>query len=297
VNCSDIMGPLELLSLGDLLHSPEVHAVLDVYDEPLKALFVAYCTIDARSCPRWDAAVSTGHGYGMGFVQLWELMKDFELACCREGVQPQLSRSQIAFIFLSANRVGLAADDKMEVVGFDEFKEILTRVAAFFVPDILRRMKGDETMNLDEEARQEIDTQEMCTALQAVLTRMDASPGMMKITLHYGGTHTGKLRLVQDPTRRPHGWQEEVLKEESRRARTSTPALYTREGVRALHDEAYPHDGTQPHYVTASLKQTQGSPPWRCSDEEAIAMEAYAYSPEKFASSPGDEAKHADGDA
>lgn len=255
-----------LLEGGDLFHSEEIHALLDVYDEPLKALFVAYCTIDARSCPRWDAASATGHGYGLSFFQLWEMMKDFELACCREGVQPQITRNQVAYVFLCANRVGLMADDKQEVVNFQEFKEILGRIAVYFLP---------------EEQRQDITPMALATAIQAVFARMDASPGMMKITLHYGGTHTGKIRLVTDPTRRPHGWQEEVILQETQQARTTMPVGYTRQGVRALHDEAYPADGTAPRYVHDALHMKPGSPPWRGNPGDE--MEAYAYSPASFA--------------
>merc|ERR1719424_543532 len=71
-NCTERMEVL--LEGGDLFHSQEIRALLDVYEEPLKALFVAYCTIDARSCPRWhaaDAESSAGHGYGLSFFQLW----------------------------------------------------------------------------------------------------------------------------------------------------------------------------------------------------------------------------------
>lgn len=266
-NCTERMEVL--LEGGDLFHSQEIRALLDVYEEPLKALFVAYCTIDARSCPRWhaaDAESSAGHGYGLSFFQLWEMMKDFELACCREGVQPQITRNQVTYVFLCANRVGLTADDKQEVVNFQEFKEILGRIAVYFLP---------------EDQREDITPALLATAIQAVFARMDASPGMMKITLHYGGTHTGKIRLVPDPTRRPHGWQEDVIQHEALHVRTTTPAGYTRQGVRALHEDAYPSDGTAPRYVHDALRMKPGSPPWRGNPGDE--MEAYAYSPTSFA--------------
>jgi len=274
-NCTKRLDPL--IEGRALFHSLECRALLDVYEEPLKALFVAYCTIDARSCPRWDAATSSvmTNGYGLSFVQLWEMMKDFELACGREGMQPQITRNQVAYAFLCANRVGLAADEKVEVVSFEEFKEILCRSAIFFIP---------------EEDRQDVTPQTLVTAVKAVFARMDQSPGMMKITLHYGGTHTGKLRLVADPTRRPHGWQEEVLIQENTGARTAPPIGYTKEGVRALQDEAFPADGEAPQYVRDALEAMggqPGSPPWRggtraiefSEEEEMNQSVAYGHSP------------------
>jgi len=260
--------------MAELATSAEVQALLEMYGEPLKALFVAYSTIDARSCPRWESAAAAG-GYGLSFLRMWELMKDFELACVREGMQPQITRNQVSYIFMCANRVGLAADDKLEVVNFEEFKEVLCNLAVFFIP---------------EGQRANIDELTLARGLQTLFSRMDASPGMMKITLHYGGTHTGKLRLVPDSTRRPVGWQQQVLKEEAKSTRAAPPSGYKRQGVRALHDEALPQDGpgTAPLYVEKSIKMHPGSPPWRGMREED-EMAAYAHSPAAFSSSPSAE--------
>jgi len=269
-NCGDRIGTY--LAASELYNTEEVQGVLSTYGEPLKALFVAYATIDARSCPRWDTAnLDSSNGLGLSFFQLWELMKDFELACVREGLQPQITRNQASYVFLCANREGLMADDKLEVVNFQEFQEILCNLAVFFIPT---------------EQQQDITPLVLCQALQAIFSRMDAAPGMMKITLHYGGTHTGKLRLVPDPARRPQGWQGDVLKEEAEKSRLSPPRRYLEGGVRALHDEAYPEDGSAPTYVMSSLTMHNGSPPWRGAPEDELTVEAYAHSPTNFSQSP-----------
>lgn len=266
-NCTSRLAALK--SEAELFYSDEMSALLEVYDEPLQALFVAYCTIDARSCPRWAAATAQegGHGYGMSFFELWELSKDFHLACVREGIQPQISRNQLVYMFLCANRVGLNKDNNLEIVSYGEFKEILCRMAVQFVP---------------VQDREDMTPQMLVTALQQVLARMDASPGMMKITLHYGGTHTGKLRLVPDSRRLPI-----KVEDDEECSQPFPPPSYMNEGVRALHDEAYPQDGSAPDYVNSNLVMQSGSPPWRGYEGDDFDEDkAYIGSPAGFSASP-----------
>ena len=136
----------------------------------------------------------------------------------------------------------------------------------------------------------------LAVAVQEVFNRMDASPGMMKCTLHYGGTNTGHLRLVQDQSRKPdHGFK--ILKAEKKYTRTETPARYQEDGVRALHDEAYPTDGTAPHYVYDCLHMKPGGPPWRDTTvAELEAMRAYDYSPATFSYATPYKGKAEDGE-
>jgi len=265
---------LDAFLAGDaLFHSPQMEALLDMYDEPLKALFVAYCTIDCRSCPRWEMATEvdklTGTAtYGLSFIQFWELMKDFELSCVREGIQPQVARHQVAYVFMCANRAGMKADEDQTIINYEEFREVLCRVAVFFI--------------LPAEERENITPEKLADAVMEVFARMDGSPGMMKCTLHYGGTNTGHLRLVQDQRRRPdHGYK--VLKDEKTFQRKETPARYQEEGVKALHDDAFPSDGGAPLYVYESLHMKPGGPPWRdITVAELNSMREYDYKPSEF---------------
>ena len=104
----------------------------------------------------------------------------------------------------------------------------------------------------------------------------------MKCTVHYGGTNTGHLRLIPDPDRKP-SFGFDVIRKEKMTAVKTTPARYLTEGVRALHDEAFPTDGTAPAYVMHSLHMKPGGPPWRGTTvDELDAMAAYEYTPQKF---------------
>jgi len=238
----------------------------------LKALFVATSTIDCRSCPRWEMAAevdqSNGNwAYTLSFIRFWEFCKAFELSCVREGIQPQVARHQVAYVFMCANRAGMKADEDQTTCSYEEFRETLARLAVYFVaPD----------------QRDDISPQALCLALQEVFARMDNSPGMMKCTVHYGGTNTGHLRLIPDLTRKP-SFGVDVMAKEKQVAVRSTPARYLEEGVRALHDEAFPTDGSAPAYVMHALHMQPGCPPWRGTTvEELDAMQAYQYTPQKF---------------
>lgn len=269
-NCNKRLDPFVA---GDaLFHSDEVEALLDMYDQPLQAIFVACCTLDCRSCPRWEMAKAvdptTGQwDYTLSFIKFWEFCKEFELSCVREGIQPQVARHQVAYVFMCANRAGMKADEDQTTCSYEEFRETLARLAIYFVP---------------MEEREDLTGAKLAAALQDVFARMDNSPGMMKCTVHYGGTNTGHLRLIPDPMRKP-AFGFEVIAKEKIHARTTTPARYLTEGVRALHDEAFPTDGTAPAYVMHSLHMKPGGPPWRGTTvDELDAMEAYEYTPQKF---------------
>lgn len=228
-----------------LMNSEVVQQVVQTYKQPLQALFIGFAQpSDRDSVMHWSAAERETCSIEMTFSQLWEFSIEAQLL-------PVISRKQLANVLL------VASGGEASTCTYSQFEEILIRCAQLYCGRALST------------------PQELADAIVELFAHMDGSPAVRSVTANIGNTHSGTLRLVIEPSRRPFAKQQrgEIEALEQSLDRISAP------GVRALNQEASgdPEHNLVPEYCEEMFKSPnahkRGSPPWRSTGEEPWEQE------------------------
>jgi len=222
--------------LTNLIATSEVQEVVEAFRQPLQALFIGFAQPhDRNTYQHWSNSTEREKDrVTMSFSQLWELAIEARLL-------PAISRMQLGGILVCAT------DGVTEQCSYSQFEEIMVRCAQLFV---------GHTVSTSEQ---------LSAAIVEMFAHMDGSPAVRTVAANIGNTHSGSLRLVIEPSRRPWVKKQrgEVEELHSSLLRLAAP------GTRSLNKEASgaPADWVVPEYCETMLASAdahkRGSPPWR----------------------------------
>lgn len=237
-NCAGRLTLSEKDALNKLLDTEEMQEVMSCYRQPLQALFIGFAQPHDRDVyQHWsNASQREKDQVTMSFSQLWELAIEARLL-------PAISRMQLGGILVCAT------EGVTEQCTYTQFEEVMVRCAQLFA--------GHAVTTTDQ----------LTAAIVEMFAHMDGSPAVRTVAANIGNTHSGNLRLVIEPSRRPWIKQQrgEAQELHSSLLRLAAP------GTRSLNLEAAGSvtDWSVPEYCETMLASPnahrKGSPPWRAS--------------------------------
>jgi len=232
-------------SHSEIIHSEEVQGLVNDHRSALDKIFRFYShreTVQSANIP-WMEVLH--EDTTINFNELWSFVGDFGL---RDEV---VNRTHLNRLFHAANTVGADHDDSIHELNFDEFVDVLVRIAIDWAPP--RLLWADESGAVTEApppwaSETEVTAQVAKEKLASIFDIMNNSSGPQTLQRETGGTVRVSLKM-----HRPVHDMEEL--DEDITVLPSVLPSYLNPSVRSL--------STRVMSEKTEIQPRPGSPPYR----------------------------------